>query len=64
MDYWKGGGVEVWIGRGGMWRGVSNSGPWGGFYPRKEVSLEKYCQAEYQPAVPILCGLLDHVTKL
>ena len=60
----RGGGVEVWIGRGGMWRGVSNSGPWGGFYPRKEVSLEKYCQAEYQPAVPILCGLLDHVTKL
>lgn len=49
-----GGGVEVWIGRGGMWRGVSNSGPWGGFYPRKEVSLEKYSQAEYQPAVPVI----------
>ena len=64
VDHWGGGGVEVWIAQGGMWRGVSNSGARCGFSPRKEVSLEKYSQAEYQPAVPILCGLLDHVTKL
>ena len=56
--------MEVWIGRDGMWRGVSNSGPRCGFSPRKEVSLEKYSQVENQPAVPILCSLLDHVTKL
>ena len=60
----SGGGVEVWIGLGGMWRRVSNSCPRCGFYPRKEVSLENYSQVKYQPSVPILCGLLDHVTKL
>ena len=70
VDHWgeggagSGGGVEVWIGLGGMWRGVSSSCPRCGFYPRKEVSLENYSQVKYQPSVPILCGLLDHVTKL
>ena len=60
----SGGGVEVSIGLGGMWRRVSNSCPRCAFYPRKEVSLENYSQVKYQLSVPVLCGLLDHVTKL